>query len=148
MNITDSSSHTAMWVRWPTTLALITYSALWIRIRKPRQTAAATGETDRPTTVSTTLQNRLPTMGIRPATKVSRISAGVYGSAMSKVGRTSSRNRAVSVVLNSAIQNCAATIWRKASPSSMTRRCSACVSGARGTRRGRTAASAPISRPT
>ena len=66
-----------MWVRLPTTLALITYSALWISTRKPRQAAAATGDTDSPTRVMTTLHTRLPTMGTSPATKVKVISTGV-----------------------------------------------------------------------
>ena len=64
-------------MRWPTTLALMTYSALWIRMRKPRQAAAARGDTDKPTMVITTLHSRLPTMGTRPATKVSVMSTGV-----------------------------------------------------------------------
>ena len=41
------------------------------------QAAAAVGETDSPTRVSTRLQNKLPTMGISPATKVRPINAGV-----------------------------------------------------------------------
>ena len=75
--MTESSSHTPMWVRWPTTLALMTYSALWIRIRKARQATAAVGDTDKPTMVSTALHSRLPTMGTSPAMKVSVMSAGV-----------------------------------------------------------------------
>ncbi|MNT66227.1 hypothetical protein D3C72_2042770 [compost metagenome] len=58
-------------------MALITYSALWIRIRKPRQAAAASGDTDSPTMVMTTLHTRLPTMGTSPAMNVNVISTGV-----------------------------------------------------------------------
>ena len=76
-NITDSSSHTRICVRAPTTLALITYSALWMTIRKTRQASAVTGDTESATSVMTELQTRLPTIGTSPATKVSVISAGV-----------------------------------------------------------------------
>ena len=74
-SITDSSSHTPMCVRWPITLALMKYSALWMAIKNTRQASATSGDTDRPTSVSTALQIRLPTIGISPAAKVSRISA-------------------------------------------------------------------------
>ena len=53
-------------------MALMKYSALCISTRNTRHASATAGETDRPTSVSTVLQIRLPTMGIRPVTKVSR----------------------------------------------------------------------------
>ena len=77
MNITASSSHTAICVRLPTTLALMKYSALWMSTRKPRHASAVAGETDSPTSVITTLHSRLPTIGTSPATKVRVMSAGV-----------------------------------------------------------------------
>ena len=55
---------------------------------------------------------------------------------------------AVSSVLNSAMKNCATTIWRKVSPKRVRRWCSCAASGLSRITEGRAAASAPISSPT
>ena len=67
---------------------------------------------------------------------------------MSHIGKMNSRNRAVSKVLKAAIQNCAATICRNASPNRVTRWANCWAKGPRPALVVRTAASEPMSRPT